>query len=106
MNVEQLTDIEGLWDKNATIGKVIQEHLGKEHQEHFYLLCQLFYTSVVMVPTLDRFIDTKLPHGPIKRIDLWRLGDRLLETFLECRHDLDEIGPFDSERLSETPPAS
>ena len=104
MTEEELYDYEELWNKTSEIGRFIGKHMGKEHQDHYYLLCQLQYLCNELVPALDQFVHARLPGGEIKRIDLWRLGDRLLDDYLTCKHELEEIDRKDAERRAKEPP--
>ena len=63
MNAEQLADYEALWNKSTEIGEVIRKHMDQEHQDHYFLLCQLQYLCNELVPALDQFVHARLPGG-------------------------------------------
>ena len=50
-----------------------------------------------VVPTLDRFFKD-LPFSSVPRIDLWRLGDRLLTQYIQCTNELMDIDQEHRER--------
>ena len=104
MNAEQLADYEALWNKSTKIGEVIRKHMDQEHQDHYFLLCQLQYLCNELVPALDQFVNARVPMGPIKRIDLWRLGDRLLDDYLTCKSELEAIEQGHAEGRAKEPP--
>ena len=105
MNAELVEDCEALWEKSTEIGEIIRHHMGREHQEHFYLMCQLQFLSLHLIPELDRFYQAALPAGPIQRIDLWHLGDKLLNGFIEIKEDLAAIDRRHAERQGDLPAA-